>query len=198
MIEAIDDEAILRARQVHHAEAAGGGILGDRRRELREAWIAPPEDRQILRFGFRDDGARVRAGGLRNRRIRIQRNRLRQRRVAQPQLDLQALRRHEDDVVLTTAGEPVVFDGDLIAARRNGRERKAAVIVAARLAVDARVGVGQRDAGVAEDFTCIGSDASPDLSGATLCVCRRATEQCDEKQQCGNHAFDLLNTYATL
>ena len=62
VIEPVDDEAILIAREVHDAEAAERGLLRDRGRKLRKTQIALPQHGKIPQLGFGDEGARMRAG----------------------------------------------------------------------------------------------------------------------------------------
>jgi hypothetical protein len=121
----------------------------------------------------------MRARRLGNRRIGRERDGFRQRRSPKWQLDLQPLRRHEDDVVLTASSEAVVTCGDHVAPWWQRRESEAAAGIRVRVSIDAGIDVGDRDRHVLDGFAGHRGDASPDFRRAALRERRRATEERD-------------------
>ena len=87
VIEAVDENPVLRAWQIHHADTTGGRILRDRRGQLGKTQVPAAGNRQLLDFCFRDEGACVRPRRFHDRRMRVERDRFGQGCPAQLQIE---------------------------------------------------------------------------------------------------------------
>ena len=183
MIEAVDENPVLRAWQIHHADATGGRILRDHRCQLGETQVPASGNRQLLDFCFRDEGACVRPRRFHDRRMRVQRDRFGHGCTPKRQIEGHALARQQHDVVLPSSSESVMQRGHLVAPGRKRREPKAALAIRSHPAVRARVDVGDGHGGLFHGLAGYLGDVSPDFTGAALCRGRYGAEESDEQHQ---------------